>query len=127
LGYAQVRDHIVPLIFSWLIIRYKYFIPDLASANATHPPKIKLEYLTFNPTALHPQNNHTDFHYPVPLRNLPRSLRNSTITKSKYAPYRMSDLTIPSWIKLAQKLAKPKQKKLRKRFKKFMFMGGEEG
>jgi endopolyphosphatase len=104
----------------------KYYIPDLGSANETHPPKFKLEYLTFDPTALHPQNNETSYHYPVPLRNLPRSLRNTTIVKSKYAPYRMNDLTIPSWVNLARKLAKPKKKKLRKRFKKYMFMGGEE-
>jgi len=106
--------------------RIKYYIPDLASANETHLPKFQLEYLTFDPTALHPQHNETSFHYPVPLRNLPRSLRNSTIVKSKYAPYRMNDLTIPSWVKLACKVAKPTQKKLRKRFKKYMFMGGKE-
>lgn len=91
----------------------------------THPPKFKLEYLTFDPTALHPQNNESRFHYPVPLQHLPRSLRNSTVTISKYAPYRMNDLTIPSWLCLARKLAK--SKKLRKRFKEYMFMGGEEG
>jgi len=112
----------------WSPLGYaQYFIPGIASANATHPPKFKLEYLTFDPAALHPQNNETGFHYSVPLRNLPRSLRNSTITESKYAPYRMKDLTIPSWISLARELAKPKRKKLRKRFKKYMFMGGKEG
>ncbi|KIM90809.1 hypothetical protein PILCRDRAFT_811290 [Piloderma croceum F 1598] len=111
----------------WSPLGYtQYYIPDLGSANKTHPPKFKLEYLTFDPTALHPQNNETSYHYPVPLRNLPRSLRNTTIVKSKYAPYRMNDLTIPSWVNLARKLAKPKKKKLRKRFKKYMFMGGEE-
>jgi endopolyphosphatase len=38
----------------------------------------------------------------------------------------MDDLTIPSWIKLARTLAEPTQKKLRRRFKKYMFMGGKE-
>lgn len=83
--------------------------------------------MTFRPQDLHPHNNETHFNYPVPLRNLPKSLRNDTVTKSKYAPYRMKDLTIPSWIDLARNLADPKAKKLRKKFKKFMFMGGTEG
>jgi len=108
----------------WSPLGYaQYFIPDLASANANHPPTIKLEYLTFELAALHPQNNETNFHYLVPLQNLPVSLRNNTISKSKYAPYHMMDLTIPSWIALAKKLAK--QRTLRKRFKQFMFMGVE--
>src|SRR5882757_9325886 len=104
----------------------KYYIPNLTVANETHPPEFELEYLTFDLTALHPSDNRTNFHYLVPLRNLPRSLHNSSITKSTYAPYRMNDLTITSWVKLAHKLTKPKQKKLRKRFKNFMFMGGKE-
>lgn len=85
--------------------------------------------MTFRPQDLHPHDNETalNFHYPVPLRNLPRSLRNDTITKSTYAPYCMRDLTVSSWITLARKFADPKRKKLRKLFKKFMFMGGEEG
>lgn len=83
--------------------------------------------MTFRPQDLHPHNNETLFDYPVPLRNLPRSLWNDTITKSKYTPYRMRDLTVSSWITLARKFADPKHKKLRKKFEKFMFMGGVEG
>ncbi|KAF7971117.1 hypothetical protein HWV62_22052 [Athelia sp. TMB] len=112
----------------WSPLGYaQYYLPNLDSADKHHAPKYKLEYMTFRPQDLHPHNNETHFHYPVPLRNLPKSLRNDTVTKSKYAPYRMKDLTIPSWIKLAYKLADPKRKKLRKKFKKFMFMGGKEG
>jgi endopolyphosphatase len=100
----------------------QYYLPDLDSANKTHEPRFKLEYLTFVPTSLHPQNNETDFRYPVPLGNLPRSLRKSNVTKSKYAPYEMNDLTIGSWMKLARKLGEPKQNKLRKLFKEYMYM-----
>jgi len=112
----------------WSPLGYtQYYLPNLSTANKTHPPKFKLEYLTFDPTALHPLTNDTGFYYPVPLRNLPRSLRNNATTKSKYAPYHMTDLTIPSWVNLAHKLAQPTQKKLRKQFRKFMYMGGDEG
>jgi len=111
----------------WSPLGYaQYYLPNLDSADKKHAPKYKLEYITFRPTALHPQNNESGFHYPVPLRHLPGSLRNSTITKSPYAPYRMKDLTIPSWVKLARKLAKPDKKKLRRKFRKYMYMGGEE-
>jgi len=111
----------------WSPLGYaQYYLPDLASANKTHKPKYKLEYLTYRARALHPQNNETDFQYPVPLSNLPGSLQNGTVTESKYTPYRMDDLTIGSWMKLARTLAEPTQKKLRRRFKKYMYMGGKE-
>ncbi|KZP17262.1 endopolyphosphatase [Athelia psychrophila] len=114
----------------WSPLGYaQYYLPNLDSADKRHDPKYNLEYMTFRPQDLHPHDNETalNFHYPVPLRNLPRSLRNDTITKSTYAPYCMRDLTVSSWITLARKFADPKRKKLRKLFKKFMFMGGEEG
>jgi endopolyphosphatase len=61
--------------------------------------------------------------YPIPLDQLPEELRNGTVTKSRYAPYHMKDLTIASWVKLGRKLADDKNAKLRKKFKKYMFGG----
>lgn len=68
------------------------------------------------------------FAYPVPLKQLPRSLRvqNETRTKSKYAPYRLADLTVGSWVKFARRLGDKERTKLRARFTRFMYMGGEE-
>lgn len=138
LGYAQVsrnvghnlsrglRAHLhVP---SFLIFCHtQYYLPNL-TGTAKHSPKYKLEYLTFAPSALHPAEAETEAKAwrPVPLRHLPKSLRNSTVVKSKYAPYKMADLTIPSWLTLAQRLSRPKHEKLRTRFKKYMYMGSSK-
>jgi hypothetical protein len=37
----------------------------------------------------------------------------------------MSDLTIPSWITLAQRLADSENRKLRRKFKQFMYFDDE--
>ncbi|RDB22520.1 Endopolyphosphatase [Hypsizygus marmoreus] len=116
----------------WTPLGYaQYYLPNLKDANKTHEPRFKLEYLTFPPQLLHPPavraDGRHDFRYPIPLRHLPRSLRNASTTESKYAPYGMADLTIGSWMKLAQELGDANSKKLRKRFRKYMYMGGEEG
>lgn len=68
------------------------------------------------------------FAYPVPLKQLPRSLRapNATRTKSKYAPYKMADLTVGAWVKIGRRVGDKSRKKLRKRFARLMYMGGEE-
>ncbi|CDO75616.1 hypothetical protein BN946_scf184858.g56 [Trametes cinnabarina] len=120
-------------------------------ADESRPPKFKLEYLTFPVHALHPPAPETDeaeveagtgyatnstgstsidaakprkFWYPIPKRHLPRTLRNSTIVKSrKFAPYGLEDLTIPSWTGLAQRLGRSKSKRLRQKFREFMYMG----
>jgi endopolyphosphatase len=90
-------------------------------ASESRRPKFKLEYLTFPLGLLHPERGSSEeFHYPVPLRNLPRSLRNVTGTTSKYAPYALPDLTIASWIGLAKRLASPEEHRLRKKFKRYM-------
>lgn len=99
----------------WTPLGYaQYYIPQLDE------PKFKLEYLTFPIPSLYRGEG------PVPLRNLPKSLREARVTKSELAPYELSDLTIPSWLDLACKLGKPREKKLRKLFKKYMYMGGED-
>ena len=64
------------------------------------------------------------FVYPIPLRHLPRKLRTAGTTKSKFAPYAMADLTIPSWAGLARRLAEVgKNSKLRRRFRRYMYQG----
>lgn len=100
----------------------QYYMPDL-NGTAEQPPKWRLEYLTFAPAALHPPKGTAP---PIPLKQLPRSLRNATRTRSRYAPYRMADLTLPSWTNLARQLAQTKNAKLRKRFRRFMYMGADE-
>ena len=114
------------------------------NGTAKRPPKWKLEYLTFRPSMLHPPSGPSEpagssedgaemvaqegrFVYPIPVKQLPKSLRAANVTKSKFAPYEMEDLTIPSWLKLVRKLGQAKNEKLRKKFREYMYMGaGEE-
>ncbi|GJE84018.1 endopolyphosphatase [Phanerochaete sordida] len=113
----------------------QYYMPNLTGTER-HPPKWKLEYLTYAPQALHPPaaagepeagKKKDAFVYPVPLKRLPRKLRDANVTASKFAPYAMSDLTIPSWTALAHRLAKAGgRSKLRKRFRRYMYMGANE-
>lgn len=118
-------------------------------ANKSNRPKFKLEYLTYALPSLHPEitgagvdeggltpqarsddegEGSNLYHYPVPLKELPRSLRewNGTRTKSRYAPYRLADLTVGSYVRLARRLGDGSRTKLRKRFRRYMYMGGEE-
>ena len=111
---------------------FQYYLPSLDEAGEDDRPKFKLEYTTFPVRALHPPPaggpeglGGRGFAYPIPKRHLPRSLRNSTRTKSKkYAPYGLADLTIPSWTRLARRVGRKKGKTMRQRFKEFMSMGG---
>ena len=93
--------------------------------NKADHPKFKLEYLTFSLDALHPEDTQeeAEFEYPIPVKQLPQSLREGNATSSKFAPYGMDDLTITSWLGLARRLGDPTHKKLRKRFKQYMYMG----
>jgi len=117
----------------WSPLGYaQYYLPNL-TGTAKHPPKYKLEYLTFAPSALHgpkPAGTKTGTELakgwrPIPMRHLPKSLRNATVVKSKYAPYEMEDLTIPSWMALAGRLARAKHEKLRGRFRRYMYQGSQ--
>lgn len=124
------------------------------NGSAKHPPRWKLEYLTFELSKLHPPRVATRtgatlarwenatgadaeigqvtemrkerFVYPVPLKQLPKKLRTANVTASKYAPYKMEDLTIPSWLRLVRRLGRAKHAKLRKRFRRYMYMGANE-
>ncbi|KAI0776087.1 hypothetical protein BD413DRAFT_526378 [Trametes elegans] len=132
----------------WTPLGYaQYTLRGLDRADERRAPKFKLEYLTFPVSALHPDagaeaeagagtepaadatsaRGARKFWYPVPRRHLPRTLRNSTVEASKkFAPYELEDLTIPSWTALGQRLGRAKAKKLRQRFRRFMYMGANE-
>ena len=96
-------------------------------------PKFKLHYLTYALPSLHPggaeSGGEGGFQYPVPVKQLPRSLRNATAVgvkrKSKFAPYEMADLTVGSWVKLGRRVGDG-AKKVRARFIENMYQGGEE-
>jgi endopolyphosphatase len=99
----------------------QYFFADAASRKAGKPVKFELEYTTFHKDALLPANG-TDaraFVYPIPPRHLPRSLED----KGKWTPYKMEDLTVKNWMKLARKLADGGDTKLRERFRTYMTVG----
>jgi len=102
----------------------QYYLPDLGNASETYTPEWELEYVTYG-LSVFEKNGTDELREVIPRQNIPKSLRNGR--GAKYAPYELSDLTIPSWIGLAQKLGKGENRKLRKKFKKYMFMGhGEE-
>ncbi|KAI0269150.1 endopolyphosphatase [Gloeopeniophorella convolvens] len=110
----------------WSPLGYaQYYLPEGWVVNKTKAPKFELEYLTHSPDVLHPGVTEAKdgFQYPIPLKQLPKALRSGNVTSSKYAPYRLADLTIPSWVGLARRLGDPLKAKLRKRFKKYMYMG----
>lgn len=102
----------------------QYYLPDLGNATESYTPKWELEYMTYGLSAF--GKNGTDGSQEViPSENLPKALRNGG--GAKYAPYSLEDLTIPSWIGLARKLGDRENRKLRKKFRWYMFMGhGEE-
>jgi len=102
----------------------QYYLPDLADASETYTPKWKLEYMTYG-LSMFEKNGSDGAPEVIPRQNIPKSLRNGR--GDKYAPYSMDDLTIPSWIELARRLGDGENRELRKKFRKYMFMGhGEE-
>ncbi|KAF9055285.1 hypothetical protein BDZ89DRAFT_13863 [Hymenopellis radicata] len=108
----------------WSPLGYaQYYIPDLAGGNKTRKPDFKLEYTTYAATDLHPLLGGGEFNYPVPLQNLPKSLRKGPVEKSEYTPYELADLTVGSWVGLARRLGAEQERKMRKRFRKYMYLG----
>lgn len=102
----------------------QYYLPDLGNATESYTPKWELEYMTYGLSAFG-KNGTGGSQELIPNRHLPKALRHGG--GAKYAPYSMADLTIPSWIKLARRLGDGENKKLRKKFRWYMFMGhGEE-
>ena len=62
---------------------------------------------------------------PIPLRELPKSVRRWNGTgpvPAKYVPYSLADLTVGSWLRLAARLGDGKRKGLRRRFGRYMYM-----
>lgn len=105
----------------------QFYMPRLAEFNQTHDPEFELEYMTFPLSSLHldeEAQNITHHQYVIPLRFLPEELHQPGAVDSGYTPYELNDLTIPSWLDLATRLTK--DKKLRSRFKEFMYMGSVE-
>ncbi|KAL0070755.1 Endopolyphosphatase [Marasmius tenuissimus] len=96
----------------------QYYIPDLDETGKRKHPRFKLEYTTYKADVLTSEADP-----PIPRKLLPKSLRNGTISKSKYAPYELPDLTVGSWYELAVRLGKSgEKKKLGRRFKEFMYL-----
>ncbi|KAG6332302.1 hypothetical protein ID866_6786 [Astraeus odoratus] len=117
----------------WTPLGYaQYWMPRLKEFDGTHEPEYELEYLTFSLSRLHPGGEKgvagqaSDPQPPIPMANLPEALRDPKVKQSKYAPYGLDDLTIPSWLDLARRIGRGKEKKLRKRFRKYMYVGGDE-
>ncbi|KAI6047177.1 Metallo-dependent phosphatase-like protein [Pisolithus marmoratus] len=113
----------------WTPLGYaQYWMPKVEEYDARDTPEYELEYLTFSLSRLHAGgaggqiSNTQPF---IPLENLPEELRDAKVEKSKYAPYDMDDLTIPSWIELARRIGKDRGK-LRRRFRKYLYVGGED-
>ncbi|KAI5124972.1 hypothetical protein M0805_007398 [Coniferiporia weirii] len=120
----------------WTPLGYaQYWLPKMDRANESTRPKYKLEYTTFKPSSLHPASGA----YPIPLKELPKSLRGGGETgaetgeigkkkKTKETPYGLADLTVGSWLGLARELGDGKKahEKVRARFRKYMYQGAEE-
>lgn len=56
----------------------------------------------------------------MPVKQLPKRLRQPTNETNKFTPYSMDDLTIGSWMELGRRLGAGDDKKLRRKFKSFM-------
>ncbi|KAK7470626.1 Endopolyphosphatase [Stygiomarasmius scandens] len=103
----------------WSALGYaQYYLLDMDKAGKKHKPKFKLGYATYELDGLQYQENRTE--YPIPLKQLPKSLRAGNRTSSRYTPYGMGDLTIGSWTSLARQLGDETRKKLRRRFLKIV-------
>ncbi|KAG8747546.1 Endopolyphosphatase [Ceratobasidium sp. 414] len=97
----------------------EFFIPpsNWAKSNESYAPSYELEYVTYSLDAL--RSNVSI----VPEHLLPPELQEGTIestTESRYAPFGLDDLTIPSWIEFARKMGR--KKKLWQRFEEAMFL-----
>ncbi|KAL4075854.1 Endopolyphosphatase [Scleroderma yunnanense] len=117
----------------WTPLGYaQYWMPKLEEYNGKHEPEYELEYLTFLLSRLHSGMEHqvagraSDPQPLIPLENLPGVLQDSTVRKSKYAPYGMLDLTIGSWVELGWRIGQKREDQLRKRFRKYLYVGGKE-
>lgn len=109
----------------WTPLGYaQYWMPKVEEYDARDTPEYELEYLTFSLSRLHGGGRISNTQPLIPLENLPEELRDSGVDKSKYAPYEMDDLTIPSWVELARRIGKDGSK-VSKRFRKYMYVGGK--
>ena len=96
----------------------QFYLPDVDSRSAT-PPEWKVEYSTFKPAKLIPNETDPVQPPPVPLHLLPNyvaGLEGDEAARASYvqslkriSPWKMKDLTINSYIKLARKLVSEKK------------------
>jgi hypothetical protein len=101
----------------WYRPGWQYYIPEWRWANRSEAPGYELEYVTYSLGTLR------DNASLIPEHLLPGELRGGSIerlSKSRYAPFGLRDLTIPSWIKFARRMGE--KKKLWKRFREAMFL-----
>ncbi|KIJ20029.1 hypothetical protein PAXINDRAFT_153001 [Paxillus involutus ATCC 200175] len=116
----------------WSPLGYaQYYMPKLKEYDEDNEPEFELEYVTFPLSKLRiggedMAGDESLMPPLIPSRNLPEELHGTGGIKTKYAPYNLDDLTIPSWLHLAWRLGQGQEKKLRRRFRKYMYMGGEE-
>ncbi|KAJ7228655.1 endopolyphosphatase, partial [Mycena pura] len=96
----------------WTPLGYaQYYLPHLEEGNKTHAPSFKLEYVTYETAVL---GGRDDF-YPVPLKNLPGTL------KKRQTPYGLGDLTVGSWAGLARRMGRGTDEVVSSLFRKFMY------
>jgi endopolyphosphatase len=127
LGYAQVLLLERCFFCRHLKLSLQYYMPKLETANETHRPNYRLEYLTYASDMLHALPGQEEFDYPIPLKLLPKALRPAGHGNSKYTPYELRDLTVQSWVGLAKEIADPANKRLRERFREYLWMGKGRG
>lgn len=107
----------------WTGLGYaQYWMPGLGNGTVEEEPEWELEYITHKVSALHPGKGEEigSFVYPIPPRLLPRALQEGGKGGKRLAPYEMDDLTIGSWMGLARRLGREKEKW--KQFKEFMYL-----
>ena len=100
-------------------------MPNVDSTSNS-APQFHVEYSTFKARTLVPNATEWTQPPPVPLHLLPNyqeglegEAREAYLhTLKKFTPWKMKDLTIPSYVKLARKLVA--EKKLWKKFSEFM-------
>ncbi|EIW71731.1 hypothetical protein TREMEDRAFT_27201, partial [Tremella mesenterica DSM 1558] len=95
----------------------QFYLPDM-DQNKNHQPEWKIEYTTHRVEHLIPSNTSMNLQLqppPIPLHLLPESFEKAL---KKITPWKMKDLTIGSYVKLARKLIA--DKKMWKQFQNFM-------
>lgn len=111
LGYAQVcRSYHTCVLEGRFKGWVQYYMPKLGEYGKESDPEFELEYVTF----------------PLTEGDAPRAVLIRGRGQDDIASYGMEDLTIGSWVGLANRLGRGREKALRKVFREHMYMGGTE-